>query len=181
MRLHHFRKRCICIDMVDWNITPAELSAALDCPLSTVRAWHNRVGLLPRDEKGGWRRYSSDEAITIGIVKRLTDRGLTAQTAVEIAHDLHSQHRGIIEEGVNTLVGISKIEIEDEYQWRRLDSGKPIWQELEDHVIEVMIVLNLTPIAITLLMKINRLRGVDEMTNLSFDMEPIPDAENEGE
>ena len=167
--------------MKNWNITPAELSAALECPLSTIRAWHNRVGLLPRDEKGGWRRYSAEDAIAVNIVKSLTERGLAADAAVQIAHELHPQLKGILEEGIDTLVGISKDVLGDEYQCRVLNGEQPVWTEIGSISLEVMIILNLAPIALFLLTNVNKLRGLDPMTDLEFELEPIPGEESDEE
>lgn len=54
---------------------------------STLRAWHNRLGFLPRPESG-WREYDLQDLIAIRVVAVLTGVGMAAGEAVEITHVL---------------------------------------------------------------------------------------------
>jgi hypothetical protein len=62
------------------------LTTAAGCSPVTFRSWRNRNGLFQRaHDPGGWNRFSNADIIAATIVTDLTNRGMNAQKAVDIA------------------------------------------------------------------------------------------------
>jgi hypothetical protein len=62
------------------------LTTAAGCSPVTFRSWRNRNGLFQQaHDRGGWNRFSNADMIAAAIVTDLTNRGMNAQTAVDIA------------------------------------------------------------------------------------------------
>jgi hypothetical protein len=62
------------------------LTTAAGCSPVTFRSWRNRNGLFQQaHDPGGWNRFSAADMIAAAIVTDLTNRGMNAQTAVDIA------------------------------------------------------------------------------------------------
>lgn len=72
--------------MSDISFTASEVCRGANCSPATLRSWHNRLGLLPRADASGWRRYSAAEALQVCVVARLTSRGVAAADAVKAAN-----------------------------------------------------------------------------------------------
>lgn len=125
-RLCRYKNRCMYIDMD--QITPAQAAWASDCQASTLRAWHNRLGLLSRENDGTWRRYTVAEVLQIRLVVVLTARGIVAADAVEIANNMKELAEESVQ-GLHSYVGIGKREGECGYEVLKFpgieDWGKP--------------------------------------------------------
>lgn len=100
-------------------ITPAEIHEAADCVPSTLRAWHNRVGFLPRSETG-WRKYSMADLVSVRLMVILTSVGLKAQDSVQIVHAMIPSITDAVERKAFSRVIVSKTRLTNQWHVRAI-------------------------------------------------------------
>lgn len=126
---------------MDETLTASEVCAAAKCPPSSLRAWQNRNGLLPHlAREGGWRRYSLADVLAVRLVVLLTQRGLSAQDAVNVVNQMRETIE-LAAHGVPILVGVGSTEggifaAQDSdgavpaYEFRELKSTSSVWDNI---------------------------------------------------
>ena len=123
---------------------------------STLRAWHNRVGFLPRST-GGWRRYNLADVIAIRCMVVLTERGFRAAEAAGLVDSLTEQIKHAAA-GHPSKIAIGKFRGSEYWVAEEIDeiASAGIALDFDD---EFTIVLNLGEICFRLFDEIRRLRG----------------------
>jgi DNA-binding transcriptional MerR regulator len=144
--------------MDEATITPAEVHEAADCLPSTLRAWHNRVGFLPR-EGGGWRKYTFADLIAVRLMVILTARGLKAHEAVAIIHKIEPRIKAAAH-GAPSQIAVGKVGLSEEWTAEKVDPMANAMTAL-DFNDEVTIVLNLNLISLKLFDAVRRIRGLN--------------------
>lgn len=103
------------------SITPSEACEAAECLPSTLRAWHNRLGFLPRETATGWRKYTLSDLIAIRLMVVLTDgNGVAAHEACEIVAKLKDLI-DLAARGVPSKILIGRLGPNDEWHAEKMD------------------------------------------------------------
>lgn len=144
--------------MSELTISPAEAHEAAGCIASTLRAWHNRVGFLPRKE-AGWRRYTFADLISIRLMVILTSRGMTAAGAASIIRTIADEIEAA-SQGVSSLITVGKVGPAGEWVAESIDPSISV-RSAFDFDDEAPFVLNLRSIATKLFLAICRIRGAE--------------------
>jgi len=146
----------MCIDMEELTVTAAEACDATDCVPSTLRAWHNRVGLLAR-EGGGWRRYSFADLIAIRLMVILTSRGMKANEAADIVQKITPEIQKAASGG-RSKIAIGRMGPEQKLAAEKIDPLASAMTALnfDDEYVQVV---DLGSIAVRLHFAIQRIRN----------------------
>lgn len=142
------------------SISPAEVHAVVGVPASTLRAWHNRVGFLPRHERG-WRKYSFLDLLSIRTMKILTDGGIAAQVAADLIQKINHQLNAAVKGLPVDQIAVGKVGLSDEWIIEEIDP-KALAGTALDFQNEVIFVLNLRAIMWSMYFALRRARGIDD-------------------
>lgn len=128
---------------------------------STLRAWHSRLGFLPRPD-GGWREYDLFDLIAIRVVAVLTALGLSAGEAVQMAHALMPEIKAA-GRGFASRIAIGRRP--DDGSWEATPFGYGSRMEtVFDFAGEVSFVMNLGSITRTVFDRCRELQGLPTMS-----------------
>ncbi|PPQ39427.1 hypothetical protein SAMN06265338_103278 [Rhodoblastus acidophilus] len=144
------------------TLTSAEICAAASCPASTLRAWRNRNGLFPHHaDKEGWSRFDLADAIGARIVVLLTQRGLAAQSAVDLVNEMRHTLE-LAAEGYAPWIGIGRKSFSDVLEFRELNATGSVMDNLGWFDDPVPTVINLNAISWEIAFAVRKMRGLHD-------------------
>ncbi|TAH67637.1 MAG: hypothetical protein EWM45_06655 [Rhodopseudomonas palustris] len=143
-------------------LTPGEVIELTACRASTLSAWRNRLGFLPR-EGDGHSRFGFSDLVSVRLMVLLTARGIAAGEAVQIVTAI-SQAVDLDAHGYGAKIAIGRGP-NGEFIIRPIQWGDS--NAVFDLADDVVLVLSLGPIAWGLYLALRRLRGLPPSVNVT--------------